>query len=39
MAETMKRKQAMARRLHADADSMDEKVQEAQRHVSHGMIQ
>lgn len=39
MAETMKRTQALARRLHAAADSLDEKAQEAQRHVSHGMIQ
>jgi hypothetical protein len=39
MDETVKRKQALARRLHAAADSLVEKAQEAQWQVPHGMMQ
>lgn len=39
MEETVKRKQVLAQRLHAAADSLDEKAQEVQRQVPHGMMQ
>lgn len=37
--ETVKRKQALAQRLYIAADSLDEKAQEAQSQVPHGMMQ
>jgi hypothetical protein len=39
MEETVKRKQALAPRLHAAADPLDEKAREAQWQVPHGMVQ
>lgn len=39
MEETVKRNQALAQRRCIAADALDEKAQEEQRHVSHGMIQ